>query len=116
MQTSPGESSSANPAAPAQPGAQENPSAAQISQEDWDLLNGKVEEQRQTKVESGSKFRLRLSGLALFNAFNTTGQVDNLDLPSAAVPAVSGYSQSGTGASVRQSTIGLTGFGPVLLL
>ena len=88
LQTSPGESSSANPAAPAQPGAQENPSAAQISQEDWDLLNGKVEEQRQTKVESGSKFRLRLSGLALFNAFNTTGQVDNLDLPSAAVPAV----------------------------
>jgi hypothetical protein len=114
LQTSPGESSSANPAAPAQPGAQENPPAAQISQEDWDLLNGKVEEQRQTKVESGSKFRLRLSGLALFNAFNTTGQVDNLDLPSAAVPAVPGYSQSGTGASVRQSTIGLTGFGPVL--
>src|SRR5437016_4671578 len=41
--------------------------AAQISQDDWDLLNARVEEQRQTKVESASKFRLKLSGLALFN-------------------------------------------------
>ena len=117
LQSPAGEASMANPAAPAlapvQAGVQGAP-AAQISQDDWDLLNGKVEEQRQTKVESGSKFRLKLSGLALFNAFNTTGQVDNLDLPSVAVPAVPGYSQSGTGASVRQSTIGLTGFGPVL--
>jgi hypothetical protein len=88
--------------------------AAQISQDDWDLLNGKVEEQRQTKVESGSKFRLKLSGLALFNAFSTTGQVDNLDLPSVAVPTLPGFSQRGTGGSVRQSAIGLTGFGPVL--
>jgi hypothetical protein len=112
LQTSPGESP-ANPPVPAAPGVQAN-APAQISQDDWDLLNGKVEEQRQTKVESGSKFRLRLSGLALFNAFNTTGQVDNLDLPSLAVPAFPGYSQSGTGASVRQSTIGLTGFGPVV--
>lgn len=88
---------------------------AQISQEDWDLLNAKVEEQRQTKVESASKFRLRLSGLALFNAFGDSGRVDNLDLPSIAVPKLPGAPRGGTGASVRQSTIGLTGFGPVLL-
>jgi len=107
----PGEAASANPLP--QPRVQES-AAAQISQDDWDLLNGKVEEQRQTKVESASKFRLKLSGLALFNAFSTTGQVDNLDLPSFAVPTLPGYSQRGTGASVRQSTIGLTGYGPVV--
>ncbi len=88
--------------------------AAQISQDDWDLLNARVEEQRQTKVESGSKFRLKLSGLALFNAFDNSGNVDNLDLPSIALPKFAGNPAGGVGASVRQSIIGLTGFGPQL--
>ena len=112
LQAHPGEPG-ANPSAPTPPPAQEG-AAAQISQDDWELLNSKVEEQRQTKVESASKFRVKLDGLALFNAFNTTGQVDNLDLPTVAVPAVAGFSQTGTGASVRQSAIGLTAFGPVI--
>jgi hypothetical protein len=86
--------------------------AAQISQDDWDLLNARVEEQRQTKVESGSKFRLKLSGLVLFNAFDNAGNVDNLDLPSIALPKFAGNPSGGVGASVRQSIIGLTGFGP----
>jgi hypothetical protein len=86
--------------------------AAQISQDDWDLLNARVEEQRQTKVESGSKFRLKLSGLALFNAFDTRGRVDNLDVPQIAVPRAAGSTAGGLGATVRQSIIGLTGFGP----
>jgi hypothetical protein len=88
--------------------------AAQISQDDWDLLNARVEEQRQTKVESASKFRLKLSGLALFNAFDDTGNVDNLDLPSIALPKFVGTPSGAVGASVRQSIIGLTGFGPQL--
>src|ERR1700688_2962459 len=54
-------------------GAEQAAPVAQVSQDDWDLLNARVEEQRQTKVESGSKFRLKLSGLALFNAFDNTG-------------------------------------------
>ena len=112
MQAHPGEPS-ATPSGPTPPIVQEG-AAAQTSQDDWELLNGKVEEQRQTKVESASKFRVKLDGLVLFNAFNTTGQVDNLDLPSLAVPVVAGFSQTGTGASVRQSTIGVTGFGPVI--
>jgi hypothetical protein len=97
--------------APAQePGAP----AAQISQDDWDLLNARVEEQRQTKVESGSKFRLRLSGLALFNVFDNTGNVDNLDLPTIALPKAGGNPTGGLGATLRQSIIGLTGIGPQL--
>jgi hypothetical protein len=93
-------------------GAEQAAPVAQVSQDDWDLLNARVEEQRQTKVESGSKFRLRLSGIALFNAFDTSGSVDNLDLPGIAVPRVAGYPAGGLGASVRQSIIGLTGIGP----
>jgi hypothetical protein len=88
------------------------PPAAQISQDDWDLLNARVEEQRQTKVESGSKFRLRLSGLALFNMFDTAGNVDNLDVPSIALPKFARFPTGGVGASVRQSIVGITGIGP----
>src|SRR5258707_13946616 len=99
-------------AAPVQ--QEEAPRAAQISQDDWDLLNARVEEQRQTKVESGSKFRLRLSGLALFNAFDDAGNVDNLDLPSIALRKFPGNPSGGVGGSVRQSMIALTGFGPQL--
>jgi hypothetical protein len=87
---------------------------AQVSQDDWDILNARVEEQRQTKVESGSKYRLKLSGIALFNAFGNFGQVDNTDLPSIAIPKVTAYSGGSAGASVRQSIIGLTGIGPEL--
>lgn len=87
---------------------------AQISQDDWDILNARVEEQRQTKVESASKYRLKLSGIALFNAFGNFGQVDAADLPSIAIPKVAAYSGGSAGASVRQSVIGLTGIGPVL--
>jgi len=107
----------ANPGVGTMPGGSvpaQAPPAAQISQDDWDLLNARVEEQRQTKVESGSKFRLKLSGLALFNAFDTRGSVDNLDVPGIAVPRLAGFPAGGLGATVRQSIVGLTGIGPEL--
>jgi hypothetical protein len=100
---------SVGPALPVQEDAQP---AAQISLDDWDLLNARVEEQRQTKVESGSRFRLKLSGIALFNAFSNSGNVDNVDLPSIAVPKSAGFPAGALGASLRQSIIGLTGIGP----
>src|ERR1700681_3532026 len=62
---------------PQQPSEESHSGAAQISQDDWDVLNARVDEQRQTKVESASRYRLKLSGIALFNAFGNFGQVDN---------------------------------------
>jgi hypothetical protein len=87
---------------------------ALISEDDWELLNAKVEEQHQDKVESGSKFRLKLSGLLLMNALSTSGQVDNLDLANVALPSTQTASHGSTAASLRQSIIGLTGTGPTL--
>ena len=108
-----GEAAPAQSAPAAEPAMPEDgPRAAQISQDDWELLNARVQEQHQTKVESGSKFRLRLSGLALLNLFGNSGKVDNVDLPSVAVPGVAGGPSGAVGASMRQSLIGLTGFGP----
>ena len=45
------------------------------------MMEGKINDQYQTKVESGSKYRLRLSGLVLLNLFENRGTVDNLDFP-----------------------------------
>src|SRR5215475_853668 len=50
-------------------------------EEDLALADARITEQSQTKVESGSKYRLRLSGLVLFNLFTNRGIVDNQDVP-----------------------------------
>lgn len=88
--------------------------AAHIAEDDWQILNAKVEEHEQVKVESSSKFRLKISGIALFNVFDTSGQVDNLDAPTVAVQP-SPYPYTGSlGASFRQSILGLRGIGPTV--
>jgi regulator of replication initiation timing len=71
----------------------------------------------QTKVESASKYRIRLSGLVLLNLFHNRGAVDNLDDPTYALsPSISGYGAASTfGATMRQSEVGLEVFGPQLL-
>ena len=79
--------------------------------QDQELLNARVQEHEQTKVESASKYSVRLSGLVLLNLVSTRGSVDSLDLPLAAREPVA-TSASGAGMSVRQSMIGLEVFGP----
>ena len=83
-------------------------------EEDQQLLGAKVADQYQTKVESGSKYRVRLSGVALLNVFGTRGSVDNLDLPTLARPKGPLDSRGSFGATVRQSLLGLEVFGPTL--
>ena len=51
------------------------------------LLSGKIDEQYQTKLESASKYRVRFSGIVLFNLFSNNGSVDNLDVPQSATDA-----------------------------
>jgi hypothetical protein len=80
-------------------------------EESTQLLNSKLDDQYQTKVESGSKYRVRLSGLVLFNLFSNRGATDNQDIPSYAAGQ---NSESNFGATVRQSEIGLEVFGPTV--
>ena len=107
LQPAPSASSPA-PQAAGEQGAQ----AAKIVDDEWQLLNAKVEEHQQTKVESVSKFRLKLSGMFLLNIFGNSGTVDEIDLPRVAYPRPPAASDGTFGASVRQSIIGLTGYGP----
>ena len=83
-------------------------------EENQQLVDAKIAEQSQTKVESGSKYRVRLSGIVLFNTYGEHGQVDNTDFPELAIqPGL--LSSNGTfGASVRQSQIGIQAFGPTI--
>ena len=81
-------------------------------EENLELTNSKIKEQSQTKVESSSKYRVHLSGLALFNLFANRGVVDHQDIPQIAVPAGTFDSAGTFGGSLRQSQIGLQGFGP----
>ena len=90
----------------------ESQTQANISQDDWDILNARIGEQRQVKVESGSRYRLKLSGLVLLNVSATSGQVNNLDLPDVALPTAPGSPSGSLSASLRQSIVGLTGIGP----
>jgi cell division protein FtsB len=81
-------------------------------EDDQELLNDKIIEQSQTKVESGSKYRVRLSGIVLLNTAVTRGSVDNLDFPQIAQPEpVAGVTGAFSG-SLRQSQIGIEAFGP----
>ena len=81
-------------------------------QEDQELLNAKIDEQYQTKVESASKYRVRLSGTVLLNLFGDRGTVDNFDFPALALPPIPVYGRGGVGGTLRQSLLGLEVFGP----
>jgi hypothetical protein len=82
--------------------------------EDIEILKSASAQQQQTKVESSSKFPVRLTGLVLFNAFVNRGTVDQIDLPSSALLPNTAASNTSTGASLRQTILGLEGTGPVL--
>ncbi len=82
--------------------------------EEYQLLSGKVDDQYQTKVESASKYRVRLSGIVLMNLVSNQGVVDSIDLPTIAYAQPPGSSGGSFGATLRQSEIGLEAFGPMV--
>src|SRR5947207_1220880 len=81
-------------------------------EEEQQLLNAKVDEQYQTKVESASKYRVRLSGMILMNLFSNRNVVDNIDFPNLALQDGPVYSEGNVGGTLRQSQLGLEVFGP----
>ena len=81
-------------------------------EEGQELLKAKVDTQYQTKVESASKYRLRLSGIALLNAFENSGRVDNLDVPNLALEPDPLDTAGSFGATARQSEMGFEVYGP----
>ncbi len=92
------------------------PVEAQIAalHEQQDVLQAEIKQHDQTKVETESKYSLKVTGLVLFNAFATAGVVDNAELPSLALPRNPGSSHGSLGASARQTVFGVVASGPVI--
>ena len=82
--------------------------------EEQQLLSGKIDDQYQTKVESASKYRVRFSGLVLFNLFGNSGTVDNQDVPTWVALPNPGDAAGSAGGTLRQSILGFEAFGPDL--
>ncbi len=82
--------------------------------EEQQLLSDKVNDQYQTKLESASKYRVRFSGIVLFNLFGNSGAVDNADVPTWAARANPGASSGSVGGTLRQSILGFETFGPTV--
>ena len=100
-----------------------DPPSAQAAQLDAAKLAAQVDElrerqtmqetqigvQEQTKVESESRFPVKVSGLVLMNGFVNTRNVDMPSTPTLAVPG-----GGSTGATLRQTILGLDMRGPHL--
>ena len=81
-------------------------------QERQQALEEQVKVHEQTKVESDSKYPVRITGLILFNSFLNKGIVDNIDLPEVALSASNDSGDGSAGAGFRQTIVGLQAFGP----
>jgi hypothetical protein len=108
----PREAGPVTPGTPAAHGALDQRVAS--LEETTQLLGSEIRDQYQTKVESASKYRVRLSGLLLLNLFHNRGLVDNLDFPTSTLPTDNVGPHNTFGGTLRQSEFGLEVFGPDL--
>jgi uncharacterized coiled-coil protein SlyX len=102
----------APPAAAIGESTSQGPSAASLEDiRDRQAINeSQIATHEQTKVETESKYPLKVTGLLLFNAFVNTRQVDIPEDPTYAIPG-----SGSTGLSLRQTVLGLDARGPQLL-
>jgi hypothetical protein len=90
--------------APSDPDATAEEQAPKATLEERvDIQQARVNELAQTKVETSQKSPIRLTGMALFNAFMNSKTSGGVDYPVVAAAPGAGHD----GATVRQSIIGL---------
>jgi len=80
--------------------------------EEQSVQQAEIAVHEQAKVETRSRYNLKVGGLMLFNAFKNDGQVDSVDVPELALARTPGASHTSQGASVRQSLVTLDATGP----
>ncbi len=83
--------------------------------EQQEIQQAEIKQHDQAKVETASKYGLKVTGLVLFNAFSNAGVVDSTELPTVALPRPPGASHGSLGATVRQTVLGVQAAGPVIL-
>jgi hypothetical protein len=83
-----------------------------LLEESQQILADRLAEHYQTKVESASRYRTKLSGVVLLNAFSNRGRVDNLEVPDLALRPVAGETGVTRGMTALQSQLGFETYGP----
>jgi hypothetical protein len=104
---SPGPVSASSSSSQAKPEAAS--AAIQDIRERQAMQESQIATQEQSKVESESKYPVKVTGLLLLNGFVNTGAVDMATTPTVALPG-----SGSTGASVRQTVLGIDARGPHL--
>lgn len=102
----------ATPASPSSssPGTPGDTTAAiQDIRERQAMQESQIATHEQIKVESESKYPVKITGLLLLNSFVNTGAVDVAATPTLALPG-----SGSTGASLRQTVLGFDAHGPHL--
>jgi hypothetical protein len=83
-------------------------------EEKSDILDSEVKQHDQIKVESASKYPVRISGTVLFTSLLSSGATDNIDEPIMARQAQAASLQGSLSATARQTILGIDGAGPHL--
>ncbi len=95
--------------APAQAAARSMNSAIEEMKEHQSVEESEIATQAQSKVESESKYPVKITGMVLLNGFVNRGGVDTPATPSVAVPGT-----GSAGASIKQTMLGFDAQGPHL--
>jgi len=101
--------SAADPVTPAADQPQSQSAELENIRERQVMQEAQIATHDQTKVESESKYPVKITGLLLFNGFVNTHAVDMPATPTVAVPG-----SGSTGASFRQTVLGVDARGPHL--
>lgn len=83
-------------------------------QDKTDVLASEIRTHDQDKVESASKYPVRISGTVLFTSVALSGKTDDVDLPIIAMPGTPGRPSGSLSATARQSVLGVDAQGPHL--
>ncbi len=101
------------PQATAEAASQLQSSVQQLQNQD-EVLQAEVKQHDQTKVESASKYPVKITGLLLFSSFLNDGAVDNIDLPIVALPRNATTAHGSLAQHSARRIFGLEARGPVL--
>lgn len=82
--------------------------------EDTDVLQAEIKQHEQTKVESVSKYPVRIGGTILLTSVFNSGNSDNFGLPIIALPRQPQSASGSLNATVNQSVFDLAAQGPHL--
>jgi hypothetical protein len=88
--------------------------AVRQMQETTGILESQVKQHDQIKVESSSKYPIKISGMLLSTTNLNDGAVDNVDLPIVALPRTGAVAHGSLATTWRQTLLGLDARGPSL--